>query len=135
MCITENNAKGWGTDEKVHIGLVAVQPATGDVIHDDFEDGFMRSEIETRLLHIAPCEILIVGDLSKATEKLVQHLSGSKTNIFGDKVRLERVVKPKTMAAQAYSHVSNFYAEKMKASSAEEDEESKQDFGQRAKAR
>lgn len=122
VCITESNAKGWGTDEKVHIGLVAVQPATGDVIHDDFEDGFMRSEIETRLLHIAPCEILIVGDLSKATEKLVQHLSGSKTNVFGDKVRLERVEKPKTMAAQAYSHVSNFYAEKMKASHAEEDE-------------
>ena len=122
VCVTESNAKGWGTDEKVHVGLVAVQPATGDVIHDDFEDGFMRSEIETRLLHIAPCEILIVGDLSKATDKLVQHLSGSKTNVFGDKVRLERVEKPKTMAAQAYSHVSNFYAEKMKASSVEEDE-------------
>ena len=122
VCITECNAKGWGTDEKVHIGLVAVQPATGDVIHDEFEDGFMRSEVETRLLHIAPCEILIVGDLSKATEKLVQHLSGSKTNVFGDKVRLERIQKPKTMAAQAYSHVSNFYAEKMKASFAEADE-------------
>ena len=122
VCITESNAKGWGTDEKVHIGFVAVQPATGDVIHDDFEDGFMRSEIETRLLHIAPCEILIVGDLSRATEKLVQHLSGSKTNVFGDKVRLERVEKPKTMAAQAYSHVSNFYAGRMKASSAEKDE-------------
>ena len=124
VCITESNAKGWGTDEKVHVGLVAVQPATGDVIHDDFEDGFMRSEIETRLLHIAPCEILIVGDLSKATDKLVQHLSGSKANVFGDKVRLERVGKPKTIAAQAYSHVSNFYAEKMKASSAEQDEKS-----------
>lgn len=122
VCVTENNAKGWGTDEKVHVGLVAVQPATGDVIHDDFEDGFMRSEIETRLIHIAPCEILIVGDLSKATDKLVQHLSGSKTNVFGDKVRIERVEKPKTMAATAYSHVSNFYAEKMKASDAEYDE-------------
>ncbi|KAL8713589.1 MAG: hypothetical protein Q9220_002451 [cf. Caloplaca sp. 1 TL-2023] len=113
VCVTETNAKGWGTDEKVQIGIVAVQPATGDVIYDDFDDGFMRSEIETRLLHIAPCEILIVGDLSKATEKLVQHLSGSKTNVFGEKVRLERVERPKTMAAQAYSHVSNFYAWKL----------------------
>ncbi|KAL8917846.1 MAG: hypothetical protein Q9172_005668 [Xanthocarpia lactea] len=113
VCITEVNAKGWGTDEKVRIGTVAVQPATGDVIYDDFEDGFMRSEIETRLLHIAPCEILIVGELSKATEKLVQHLSGSKTNVFGEKIRVERVDKPKTMAAQAYSHVSNFYATKL----------------------
>lgn len=122
VCITEQNSKGWGTDEKIRVGLVAVQPATGDVIHDDFEDGFMRSEIETRLLHIAPCEILIVGELSKATDKLVQHLSGSKTNVFGDKVRLERVDKSKTAAAQAYSHVSNFYAGKMKAENANEDE-------------
>jgi DNA mismatch repair protein MSH3 len=114
LCLTETNAKGWGTDEKVHVGLVAVQPATGDIIYDDFEDGFMRSEIETRLLHIAPAEFLIVGELSKATDKLIQHLSASKTNVFGDKARVERVEKPKTMASQAYSHISNFYADKMK---------------------
>lgn len=122
LCITESNAKGWGTDEKVHFGMLAVQPGTGDVIYDDFEDGFMRSEIETRLLHISPCEILIVGDLSKATDKLVRHLSGSKTNVFGDKVRLEKHERSKTMAAQAFSHVSNFYAGKMKVSNPVDDE-------------
>jgi DNA mismatch repair protein MSH3 len=116
LCLTETNAKGWGTDEKVQVGFVAVQPATGDIVYDDFEDGFMRSEIETRLLHIAPAEFLIVGDLSRATDKLVQHLSASKTNIFGDKARVERVEKPKTMAAEAYSHISNFYADKMMSS-------------------
>jgi len=124
LCIAENNAKGWGTDEKVNVGIVAVQPATGDVIYDDFEDGFMRSEIETRLLHIAPCEFLIVGQLSKATEKLVQHLSGSKSNVFGDKVRVERVERPKTIAAESYNHVSNFYAGKMRATNHTEDEKS-----------
>ncbi|PGH11466.1 DNA mismatch repair protein MSH3 [Helicocarpus griseus UAMH5409] len=115
LCMTESNAKGWGNDEKVHVGIVAVQPATGDVIYDNFEDGFMRSEIETRLLHIAPCEFLIVGEMSKATEKLVQHLSGSKTNVFGDRVRVERVAKAKTAAAESHSHVSSFYADRMKA--------------------
>jgi DNA mismatch repair protein MSH3 len=114
LCLTETNAKGWGNDEKVQVGIVAVQPATGDIIYDDFEDGFMRAEIETRLLHIAPCEFLIVGEPSKATEKLVQHLSGSKTNVFGDKVRVERVPKQKTMAAQSFSHISAFYAGRMK---------------------
>ncbi|KAL2351758.1 DNA mismatch repair protein MSH3 [Cryomyces antarcticus] len=113
LCLTESNAKGWGTDERVHVGIVAVQPATGDVIYDDFEDGFMRSEIETRLLHIAPCEYLIVGEVSKATDKLIRHLSASKTNVFGDAARVERVEKPKTMAAQSYSHISSFYADKM----------------------
>ncbi|KAK4952060.1 Mismatch repair protein msh3 [Elasticomyces elasticus] len=112
LCLTETRPKGWGSDERVQIGLVAVQPSTGDIIYDDFEDGWMRSELETRLLHIAPCEFLIVGDVSKATEKLVQHLSGSKTNVFGDKARLERVEKPKTMAAESYSHITTFYASK-----------------------
>ncbi|KAH0558905.1 Mismatch repair protein msh3 [Trichoglossum hirsutum] len=51
LCITETDAGGAGAGERVHVGIVAVQPATGDIIYDDFEDGFMRSEIETRLLH------------------------------------------------------------------------------------
>jgi DNA mismatch repair protein MSH3 len=113
LCMTEINTKGNGNDEKVHVGMVAVQPATGDVVYDDFEDGFMRSEIETRLLHIAPSEFLLVGDMSKATEKLVSHLSGSKTNVFGDEIRVERAEKQKLEAAQAHSHVSTFYAEQM----------------------
>ncbi|KAK4116485.1 hypothetical protein N656DRAFT_702069 [Canariomyces notabilis] len=114
LCLTESSAKGAGTDEKVDVGIVAVQPATGDIIYDDFEDGFMRREIETRLLHISPCEFLIVGELSKATDKLIQHLSGSSTNVFGDRSRVERVPKGKTMAAEAYSHVTQFYAGKAK---------------------
>ncbi|TVY81808.1 DNA mismatch repair protein msh3 [Lachnellula suecica] len=115
LCITETKAKGWGTDEKVDVGILAVQPATGDIIYDTFEDGFMRNELETRLLHISPCEFLIVGDLTKATDKLVQHLSGSSTNVFGDRIRVERVEKRKTMAVEAHSHVSQFYAEKVTA--------------------
>lgn len=114
LCITESKAKGWGSDEKVDVGILAVQPATGDIIYDTFEDGFMRNEIETRLLHIAPCEFLIVGELTKATEKLVQHLSGSSTNVFGDKIRVERAGKAKTVAAEAHSQIAQFYADKVK---------------------
>ncbi|KAK3300835.1 DNA mismatch repair protein MSH3 [Chaetomium fimeti] len=114
LCLTESPAKGLGADENVHIGVIAVQPATGDIIYDDFEDGFMRREIETRLLHISPCELLVVGELSKATDKLVQHLAGSSTNVFGDRSRVERVPKSKTMAAEACSHVTQFYAGKAK---------------------
>ncbi|KAK4034810.1 muts domain V-domain-containing protein [Parachaetomium inaequale] len=114
LCLTESPAKGLGADENVHVGIIAVQPATGDIIYDDFEDGFMRREIETRLLHISPCELLVVGEPSKATDKLVQHLAGSSTNVFGDRSRVERVPKSKTMAAEAYSHVTQFYAGKAK---------------------
>ncbi|KAL2757393.1 hypothetical protein ACRALDRAFT_2016548 [Sodiomyces alcalophilus JCM 7366] len=118
LCITETPSKGHGTDEKVDVGIVAVQPATGDIIYDNFEDGFMRSEIETRLLHISPCEFVIVGDLTKGTDKMIQHLAGSSTNVFGDRSRVERVPRSKTMAAEAYSHVAQFYAGKLKSDKA-----------------
>jgi DNA mismatch repair protein MSH3 len=121
LCLTETNAGGSGTDEKVRLGIVAVQPTTGDVIYDDFHDGFMRSELETRLLHIAPCEFLIVGSVSKATEKLVEHLSGSRTNVFGDCARVERTEKSKTFAAQAHTHISDFYAGKMQSDNSSEE--------------
>ena len=114
LCLTEVNVKASGNDEEVHVGLIAVQPATGEVVYDDFEDGFMRSDIETRLLHIAPCEFLIVGDVSRATDKLVMHLAGTRANVLGDRARIERVNKHKTTAAEAHSHVSNFYADRLK---------------------
>ncbi|KAK6227315.1 DNA mismatch repair protein Msh3 [Colletotrichum tabaci] len=113
LCLTETPSKGQGTDEKVDVGIIAVQPTTGDIIYDTFEDGFMRSEIETRLLHISPCEFVLVGDLTKGSDKLVQHLSGSSTNVFGDRSRVERVPRSKSMAAEAYSHVTQFYADKL----------------------
>ncbi|CAI4216143.1 unnamed protein product [Parascedosporium putredinis] len=101
LCITETPSKGAGTDEKVDVGIIAVQPATGDIIYDSFEDGFMRSEIETRLLHISPA-------------------SSSSTNVFGDRSRVERVPRSKTMAAESHSHVTRFYADKLKQSSGDE---------------
>ncbi|KAJ6785864.1 hypothetical protein PWT90_11114 [Aphanocladium album] len=124
LCITENKARGSGTDEKVDVGILAVQPATGDIIYDTFEDGFMRSDIETRLLHISPCEFVIVGDLTKATDKLIQHLAGSSTNVFGDRSRVERVPRSKTMAAEAASHVTQFYADKLKEATSSHNEQS-----------
>ncbi|KAK6357459.1 Mismatch repair protein msh3 [Orbilia javanica] len=114
LCITEKLGGGAGADEKVKVGILAVQPSTGDIIYDEFDDGFMRSEIETRLLHIAPCELLILGELSKATDKLVTHLAGSTNNVFGDGVRVERVERPKKMHTTSPIHVSEFYAEKLK---------------------
>ena len=45
MCIAEGMLGGMGVDERVSISLVAVTPSTGDVVWDEFEDGFMRSEL------------------------------------------------------------------------------------------
>ncbi len=40
----------------------------------------------------------------------------SSSNVFGDKARVERMEKPKIMAAQSYNHISTFYADKLKSS-------------------
>jgi DNA mismatch repair protein MSH3 len=52
-----------------------VQPSTGDIVYDQFEDGFMRAEFETRALHLQPCEVIIAGGLTGATKKVLSHLS------------------------------------------------------------
>ena len=37
VCIIERRKEGKGTDEKVHLGLLAVQPSTGDIIYDGMQ--------------------------------------------------------------------------------------------------
>ena len=46
LCLVEEPRGGMGADERVSISMVAVTPSTGDVVWDEFEDGFMRSELE-----------------------------------------------------------------------------------------
>ena len=45
LCLTET-FEDIPKDGKVSISLVSVTPSTGDVIWDEFEDGFMRGELE-----------------------------------------------------------------------------------------
>ncbi|CCU74885.1 DNA mismatch repair protein Msh3/DNA mismatch repair protein msh3 [Blumeria hordei DH14] len=109
ICVVESLSKRSGTDEKVDVGFLAVQPATGDIIYDSFEDGFLRGEIETRLLHLPPSEILIVGNLTKTTEKIINNLSGSSNNTIGEQIRVERIDNGQASVAEAISHISQFY--------------------------
>jgi DNA mismatch repair protein MSH3 len=111
LCLTESNIRP-GDDEKVKIGIVAVQPSIGSILYDEFEDGFMRGELETRLLHTSPCEYIIIGDLSPATHKLVKHLANSRRSAGSIKARIE--YSNKSLPAEAISHISNFYADKIK---------------------
>ena len=45
-CFVEGLLGGLGADERVSISMVAITPTTGEVIWDEFEDGFVRSELE-----------------------------------------------------------------------------------------
>lgn len=115
MCLVEEKRGGHGHDERVYTGMVAVQPATGDIIYDAFEDTYMRTELETRLLHIEPIEILIpFKNISQPTEKLVKHLSHRPTATpFGEEsVRIERMPENDKLCEdyeEALTFVSEFY--------------------------
>ncbi|KAF9438345.1 Mismatch repair protein msh3 [Entomortierella beljakovae] len=120
MCVYEQPQGGSGADEKVKIAVLAVQPATGDIIYDEFIDGHFRNELETRLLHIHPAELIVPSEpMSKATEKLLCHITGTSHHRAGlagkshDDVRIERTdgfVK----YGKAFSLVSNFYSDSLK---------------------
>lgn len=118
LCLTEIRLRP-GDDEKVRFGMVAVQPTIGSILYDEFEDGFMRGELETRLLHTSPCEYIMVGELSSATNKLIRHVANSRRSIGAIKARVETV--DDILPAEALSQVSNFYADKIKQSKNQDD--------------
>ena len=52
--------------------IQAVQPSTGDIIYDCFYDNETRSELETRITHIQPSEILVPNSLTAKTEQMIK---------------------------------------------------------------
>ncbi|RKO87846.1 hypothetical protein BDK51DRAFT_51553 [Blyttiomyces helicus] len=71
--------------------IKAVLLSTGDVLYDEFEDGFLRNELETRLLHTMPTEIIVPEEsMSEPTEKLVQKFA-DRGCASDDTIRIERL--------------------------------------------
>ncbi|KAI0340128.1 DNA mismatch repair protein MSH3 [Trametopsis cervina] len=110
VCLVEEPKGGMGVDERVSIALVSVCASTGDVMWDHFDDNHMRTELETRLVHITPSELLLPEDkLSKPTEKMLAHFTAHSK--FEHKVRTERI-KNTMSYTSSYEYVTNFYTNK-----------------------
>lgn len=73
--------------DSIRIHIVAVKTSTGDIIYDSFDDSGMRNELETRLRHINPVEIVLPRNVSSSTKRLIEHLCSSK--LKEDLIRLE----------------------------------------------
>ncbi|PWN47643.1 hypothetical protein IE53DRAFT_238042 [Violaceomyces palustris] len=99
-----------GGEEKVSFGLVSIQVSTGSIIFDQFSDGYVRSELETRMAHLQPAEILLPPNLSRATEKLIKHLSDRVIGTSGEMIRVERAEKVFDYN-EAFGLVTKFYEE------------------------
>ncbi|XP_058842608.1 DNA mismatch repair protein Msh3-like [Acipenser ruthenus] len=109
LCICES----WGSSkdrkrQELTIGMVAVQPSTGDVVFDCFQDSSSRSELEGRILRVQPVELLLPSELSEETERLVRSIVS--TSMQGDEqIRVERMESSHFGYSNAFKIVSDFY--------------------------
>ncbi|WVQ79017.1 hypothetical protein IAT38_001109 [Cryptococcus sp. DSM 104549] len=109
VAIVEIGMGGMALDERVRIGLVSVIPGTGEVVWDEFDDSQVRSELETRLTHLQPAELLLpAAGLSKATEKVLSHFAGGPRTSGKNTVRVERIENVPTYDA-AFDQLTKFY--------------------------
>ncbi|TFY69894.1 hypothetical protein EVJ58_g138 [Rhodofomes roseus] len=123
MCLVEEPMGGMGSDEKVRVGVIVISASTGDVMWDDFEDNHMRTELETRMVHSKPYELLLPDDkLSKASEKMIAHftqISNADWTNPDHKIRTERT-KHDLSYTEAFSYLTSFYTDKSKSAMASE---------------
>ncbi|XP_039658069.1 DNA mismatch repair protein Msh3 isoform X4 [Perca fluviatilis] len=105
LCISESWDK---LKKQLTVGLVAVQPSTGDVLLDCFPDGQSRSELEGRVLQINPVEILVPSDLSEETHRLLQSIASASAQA-DDQVRIEKRESAQFEFASAMNTATEFY--------------------------
>ncbi|VDC07803.1 unnamed protein product [Peniophora sp. CBMAI 1063] len=114
MCLAEHSLGGMGADEIVGVGMIVVCPSTGDVVWDYFKDGHMRTELETRMVHVKPNELYIPEQsLSKPTQRMLKYFVGHATTEH--KIRVE-YFKKSLPHSDAFDRVSSFYTDKSKSS-------------------
>ncbi|KAM9254156.1 LOW QUALITY PROTEIN: DNA mismatch repair protein Msh3 [Dugong dugon] len=109
LCVCEN--KETVKDKKkgnIYIGIVGVQPATGEVVFDSFQDFASRSELETRILCLQPVELLLPSDLSQQTETLIRRVTAA--SVRDDRIRVERMDNIYFEYSYAFQVVIDFYA-------------------------
>uniref|UniRef100_A0A8C9CUK2 DNA mismatch repair protein MSH3 n=1 Tax=Panthera leo TaxID=9689 RepID=A0A8C9CUK2_PANLE len=107
ICEDQENVK----DKKkgnIFIGMVGVQPATGEVVFDSFQDSASRLELETRILCLQPVELLLPSHLSEQTEMLIHRTTAAR--VRDDRIRVERMDNVYFEYSHAFQAVTEFYA-------------------------
>ncbi|XP_021063946.1 DNA mismatch repair protein Msh3 isoform X2 [Mus pahari] len=95
----------------VSVGIVGVQPATGEAVFDCFQDSASRLELETRISSLQPVELLLPSDLSQPTEMLIQR--ATNVSVRDDRIRVERMNNTYFEYSHAFQTVTEFYAREL----------------------
>ncbi|MBN3317605.1 MSH3 protein, partial [Atractosteus spatula] len=105
LCVSES----WDSRrQELSVGIVAVQPSTGDIVMDCFQDGPSRSALEARVLRVQPVEILVPSDLSESSDRLLRGVASASVQ-NDDRIRVERMDSGHFEYSTALQVVSDFY--------------------------
>ncbi|CAO2593009.1 DNA mismatch repair protein Msh3, partial [Lemmus lemmus] len=103
---TKDKKKG-----NVSIGIVGVQPATGEVVFDCFQDSASRLQLETHISSLQPVELLLPSQLSEPTELLIHRATA--VSMRYDRIRVERMENTYFEYSHAFQAVTEFYAQEV----------------------
>ncbi|XP_069137452.1 DNA mismatch repair protein Msh3-like [Argopecten irradians] len=106
MCVYESPPTK--SNKQCTTAVFAIQPSTGDVIYDSFEDNAMHGDLEARLSHIQPSEILVPDNIEEDTDNFIQRFS-SISSTLDDRMRVERISSIQLEYNTAFQTVSKFY--------------------------
>ncbi|KAK3098520.1 hypothetical protein FSP39_020282 [Pinctada imbricata] len=96
-------------DKEQTIGILAVKPSTGNVVYDSFVDTELRTELDTRITHTQPVEMIIPKTLTEKTQKFIDDtVKYSSTD--DDKIRVEHLDDRVFEYSEAFQTVSEFYS-------------------------
>ncbi|ESQ54750.1 hypothetical protein EUTSA_v10024274mg [Eutrema salsugineum] len=87
---TETLGCGLEVSFDVRVGIVGVEISTGEVVHGEFNDNFMRSGLEAVILSLSPAELLLGQPLSQQTEKFLLAHAGPTSNVRVERASLDR---------------------------------------------
>ncbi|XP_077203599.1 DNA mismatch repair protein Msh3 isoform X3 [Paroedura picta] len=107
LCICESKESFREKRQERTIGIVAVQPSTGEVIFDSFQDSVARLELESRILRLQPVEVLLPADVSNQTENLINAMSS--VSLHEDRIRIEKMENKHFEYSSAFQLITDFY--------------------------
>ncbi|XP_030323488.1 DNA mismatch repair protein Msh3 [Calypte anna] len=112
LCMCENgeNLKDKKKGDIV-IGIMAIQPTTGEVIFDSFRDCASRLGLESRILRLQPVEIILPSSLSDKSEKLINSITSMR--LREDRIRIERMDNLHFEYSHAFQLITDFYAKEV----------------------
>ncbi|EKX32881.1 hypothetical protein GUITHDRAFT_148329, partial [Guillardia theta CCMP2712] len=103
MCVYEQEGGG---EEEADVGIVCIDTSSGDIVYDSFKDDRTRSELESRLCHLQPKEMVLPENLSVNSMKLIKrHVGGRQKS----STRVEIISPNLFKQAAAHRAISSFF--------------------------